>query len=187
MTVPTFKDFLKQCYDAFQDSENASWIPESFLDPKSHEEQKAGRYGTERTQLTFEASWSMGGTSGNCWDDHLTTISAGKEPEFPVEFYTILNTFCPDISAVKTTLLLNMVSKEGTYVNSDYYGGSETTGYKGFRIKDMYDAMVELGLFEPAEGAVDIAWLRQEVARLSKENDSLREDLEWLKERFDNR
>ena len=132
-----YTDFLEKCYDILK--RNNCWVTETFKDPKTHEESKEkGRYGAERHSLTFSAEWSMGGTSGNCWNDDLRPISPDKEPDFPPELEYILEGLCPGVSDRTYRRIKALVEKSGTYTNADYYGGSETCGFKGFHIHDLF-------------------------------------------------
>lgn len=146
----TFEKFLREVYDMFCHDEK-HWLAESFLDPKTHSHKPnkpTGRYDEERHGLTFYDSWSMGGDSGNCWDDTITGISAEVEPEDGPEFDEILLKFYPEIGVPLYNLMRKKVIVKGSYINGDYYGGSETTGYKGFNIETLYNEMSERGLFK---------------------------------------
>lgn len=141
-----YTDFLEKCYDILRPSH---WIAESFKNPKTHEQAKErGRYGADRHALTFSSEWSMGGSRGSCWDDHKATISADPEPPFPQELEDILEGFSPGISDRTCRHIKASIEQHGTYTNDDYYGGSETCGFKGFHIHDLFEEMAREGLLD---------------------------------------
>lgn len=74
--------------------------------------------------------WSLGGTSGNCWDDHLTTIS----PDDPIDILdfirddSTITDICKFLNYPPEQLALNYshLFTEDSESEGDYYGGVET-------------------------------------------------------------
>ena len=87
-------------------------------------------------------SWSMGGTSGNCWDDHLSEISGEIEPEFTI-IDSILEHYCPNISFIQYKSMSNKLLHRESNSEGDYYGGSETYGSKYIYLEELFEWLKE--------------------------------------------
>jgi len=142
----TFKEFLEKTGELLK--KNEVWITETYFDPKSHDKKQKEAWQTFRgTQdCTFSTSWSLGGTRGNYVDSELESVSAELEPEDPNELDLILEGLCPTLSFMQYKGITREVMKRGEYEDGDWYGGSVTEGYKGFNIKDLYEALNKRGL-----------------------------------------
>lgn len=92
-------------------------------------------------------SWSMGGTSGNCWDDHKTEISGEIEPEF-TKIDSILEHYCPNISFIQYKSMSNKLLHRESNSEGDYYGGSETYGSKYIYLEELYEWLKEKGYID---------------------------------------
>lgn len=89
-------------------------------------------------------SWSMGGTSGNCWDDHISKVSGDVEPDFK-EIDIILNYYCPHISYMQYKMMHNKLLHKDQGGEGDYYGGHITYGYKYVYLEELFDWLKEKG------------------------------------------
>ena len=74
-------------------------------------------------------SWSLGGTSGNCFDDQVSSISPDAEPEF-TEIDSVLEHYCPYLSYTQYKYMHNKLLHKDQKYESDYYSGGITYGYK---------------------------------------------------------
>lgn len=86
----------------------------------------------------FSISWSLGGTSNNCW---LHSVHAEVEPELPYldEFFI---DFYPQISFMQYKIVSKSV-KFSTSYNSDYYGGSTSNGNKSLDFQSLSESMIK--------------------------------------------
>lgn len=91
-------------------------------------------------------SWSMGGTSGSCWDDTIITVSGDTEPNF-IEIDLILDYYCPDISYVKYKIMHNKLINNDQGREGDYYGGCITYGYKYIYLEELFNWLKENKFF----------------------------------------
>lgn len=94
------------------------------------------------TKDRIGVSWSMGGISGNCWDDHKSEISGEIEPEF-TEIDSILEHYCPNISFIQYKSMSNKLLHRESDSQGDYYGGSETYGYKYIYLEELFEWLKE--------------------------------------------
>ena len=91
--------------------------------------------------------WCMGGSHGNCWDDHMESVSADPEPEFQ-DLDTILERFCPKITFLQYKALCKKLIKRDTTYESDYYGGDTSHGVKYIMLRELYGYLRDvLGVF----------------------------------------
>lgn len=100
-----------------------------------------------RIDANFELkiSWSGGGTSGNCWDDHISEFSGDLEPEFNT-LDEILAEICPNITFLKYKNIYSQIVKSDSRSEGDYYGGSETIYEKSFRLYNLYNELIAKNL-----------------------------------------
>ena len=91
-------------------------------------------------------SWSNGGTSGNCWDDHMSSFG-GSEPEELEELDTLLLSISPNITFLQYKKLRKL-AELNTWNKGDYYGGSEEYCQLVLDTKELYDVLIELGILE---------------------------------------
>lgn len=150
----TFKEFLRKTYDIVKAHDE--WVPESYLTESTHQTtgEKAealkargrGYHEDYGSGLTFSVSWSMGGTSGNCWNNNIDTCEPEMEPEDGPEFDAILEALTPELTFMQFRGIQREVFKRTQKTQGDYYGGSVTEGHKGFLIKDLYEALNKRGL-----------------------------------------
>jgi hypothetical protein len=144
----TFDKFIKIAYDSLKN--NGFWVAESFLDTKQYtkEPTKESRYSQYSNPMDISVTWSMGGTSGSCYDtseDDKRIVDPDPEPSDPTEFDYILAAVCPQMGFLQYKIVLNEVMEKGSKRHGDYYGGSTTEGWKGFRMKNLYDSLVKHG------------------------------------------
>ena len=107
-------------------------------------------YRNELPSGDFDVSWSLGGTSGSCWSDELTTISPSNPKEL-TEFDKLVEFWKPDMSFIQYKALKNAVVTKSTYEEGDWYGGCETYAKISCDFRKLYDYMEERGwLKEPS-------------------------------------
>jgi hypothetical protein len=90
------------------------------------------------------------GLPGGSWGDcrgNKGSVPGGPETEF-VEFDSILEKVCPNISFLQYKNICNKIINSDTRSEGDYYGGSVTYGYKYFNVRNLYEVLVEKGLYE---------------------------------------
>lgn len=87
-------------------------------------------------------SWCLGGTYGNCWDDHKSSVGGDVEPNFSI-LDTILEHYCADISYLQYKSIVNKLLHRDQKFEGDYYGGSVSYGYKYVYLEDLYDWLKE--------------------------------------------
>lgn len=97
------------------------------------------------------AKWTSGGISGgSCWDnsseDRHYTTTGESEPEFE-DLDTILTVICPNLTFLQYKKLLTIVKRDG-YSVKEYYGNSTEYSFKTIKLRDLFDKLVEMGLFE---------------------------------------
>lgn len=88
----------------------------------------------------FEITWSLGGTSNNCWGDSYS-ISAEIEPELPMLDEFFMEAY-PAIGFMQYKIVTKAVQRS-TYSDSDYYGGSTENGKKSLSFSDFSQAMIK--------------------------------------------
>jgi hypothetical protein len=96
----------------------------------------------------LKESWLTGGQcGGSCWDtgdeDPHESVSAVKEPEL-VDLFTVLEAFVPELSFLKARKLMDLI-KYDAYTKSEYYGNYYTYGVKYVDLKELYEALNEMG------------------------------------------
>lgn len=99
-----------------------------------------------RNQLT-SCSWSLGGTYGSCWDDHLCPITPDATPEF-TEFDELLERVAPDITFLQYKKIYNRCVTTNEISQSDYYGGCEYRAEYVCDLRKLYDVLEELGIVD---------------------------------------
>lgn len=132
--------------------------------PKSSVDMFYDIKGISYKKLT-SASWSLGGTCGNCWDDHLSPITPDKTPEF-TEFDELLEKICPNITFMQyKKLYKNCVTTNEESV-SDYYGGCEYRANYVCDLQQLYYDLEEMGL-------VDVEKMVEEEKSKDNKNDEV--------------
>lgn len=117
--------------------------------PKSSVDMFCDIKGISSKRLTSE-SWSLGGTYGNCWDDHLSTITPDETPEF-TEFDELVENICPNITFMQyKKLYKNCVTTEKESF-SDYYGGCEYRENYVCNLEQFYYILEEMGIVDIEE------------------------------------
>lgn len=88
----------------------------------------------------FEASWSLGGTSNNCYGGS-DSVSAEIEPELPLldEF---LMEFYPQTSFMQYKIISKFIERS-THSDNDYYGGTTTNGNKKLDFSDLSQSLIK--------------------------------------------
>lgn len=138
----TFDEFIAKIYGHLKDE---CWITLDFLNPDTHLKPREARSSYEN-DLSFSVTWSLGGTAGNCWDDEKSTVSGEAEPDGPAEFDKILEVIHPNMTFLQYKGIAAEVMKRGEKHHGDYYGGSTTEAFKGFKVIDLYNALKKRGL-----------------------------------------
>lgn len=88
----------------------------------------------------FKTSWSLGGTSNNCYGSSYS-VSPEIEPELPLldEFFI---EFYPQTSFMQYKIISKFIERDTTSYN-DYYGGNTQSGTKELNFKDLSQAMIK--------------------------------------------
>lgn len=88
----------------------------------------------------FSTSWTLGGTSNNCWGDS-SSVSVELEPDLPFldEFFIA---FYPQISFMQYKIVSKAIAYSTSYEN-DYYGGSTTQSHKKLGFEQLSSAMIK--------------------------------------------
>ena len=141
----TFKEFLQKTGKLLKD--NKIWITETYFDPKTHEPKKRDALDRYSNDNTFSITWSLGGTRGN-YSSEKTQVYAELEPQDPIELDLILENICPSLQFMQYKAITREVMERGEIEHSDYYGGSCTEAYKGFKIKALFKALNKRNLLE---------------------------------------
>ncbi len=102
--------------------------------------------------------WTTGGVSGgSCWDtgdeDNHHPMSADPEPEFE-DLDKILEAMCPNITFMQHKALMRDVVKRQEYSVKEYYGNYTDKAFKYFRIKDLYDYLINKDLIGSPDSIV---------------------------------
>ena len=136
----SFAEFLRAIYDN-HDFRAKHWLTESFLDEATHGVKKDR--GPYDNGLTFSKTWSLGGNYGTCYDDEKRPVHAEIEPDDGGELDGIISIFAPQCTFLQYKVICSSIMRSGETYHSDYYGGSTTDAYRGFNIRDLYDALHE--------------------------------------------
>lgn len=88
--------------------------------------------------------WCGGGTSGNCYNDKKSTISAETPRDFD-ELDNLLEKMCGDIGFLKYKKLRALATTEETE-ERDYYGGCVTNYHWEIKLEELYEKAKELGV-----------------------------------------
>lgn len=96
----------------------------------------------------FETSWSLGGTSNNCWGDS-SLVSPEIEPELPMldEFFM---EHYPTIGFMQYKIVTKAIVRD-TYSDNDYYGGSTNNGKKSLSFADLSEALIKAKIITTPE------------------------------------
>jgi hypothetical protein len=93
--------------------------------------------------------WVSGGISGgSCWDDSSENhyaIDPSPEKELN-DLDAILTTICPNLTFLQYKRLAGKVIKQDSRTENEYYGNSTVYSYKYVKLKDLYDALIEIEL-----------------------------------------
>lgn len=110
----------------------------------------------------FSTSWSLGGTSNNCWGDSHT-VSAEVEPDLPYldEFFI---EFYPQVSFMQYKIVTKAV-QTSTSSDSDYYGGNTTNGNKTLDFQSLSESMIKAKILN-----------NPSLVRMSELNDYIKEN-----------
>jgi adenylate kinase family enzyme len=104
-----------------------------------------GMYEQKLTSLR----WSLGGTSGNCWNDQMYSISADPQPTNFSEFDSILEKVCPQIGFMVYKRIYSECVKIETTGESDYYGGNCSYAHFECDLELLYEKLVAEKLISP--------------------------------------
>jgi len=92
----------------------------------------------------LSCSWSLGGSSGNCYGPEMTYYDA-EQPEELDSLDLLLEKVIPTITFLQYK---NLVRKVVTYredSHSDYYGGHSSTAYKECSLRTLFNELTERG------------------------------------------
>lgn len=96
------------------------------------------------------SSWSLGGSSGNPYDDKVTYFSGEPAVEFE-EFDDLLLKINPSITYLQYSKLKRVSCHTEETPRHDYYGGSESTARYVCDLDKLYNALVEMNLIKGNE------------------------------------
>jgi adenylate kinase family enzyme len=97
------------------------------------------------------STWSLGGTSGNCWDDEEYEIDPEPQPICFKEFDELIECVCPKIGFMKYKKIHNECVSVETESHGDYYGGSTTEAFFVCDVKKLYEMLLEEDLIKEEE------------------------------------
>jgi hypothetical protein len=109
--------------------------------------------GLGNTDKLKSCSWSLGGTSGSCWDNELRHVSGEPQPASFSEFDSLLEQVCPNISFLAYKKLYNETVTTETSGEGDYYGGYVEHACYVCDIAKLYELLVAAGHVTPPESA----------------------------------
>jgi len=133
-------------------------IPESRIVRKKVERKPAWKvwaqeHGFGKEEKMKGSGWSLGGTSGSCWSDEKSHVSAEPQPASFKEFDELLTEICPNISFLAYKKLYNETVTTETSGEGDYYGGYVEHACYVCDVKKLYDMLVEMNVVTPPEPA----------------------------------
>lgn len=91
-------------------------------------------------------TWCLGGTSGSCYGNDLSPVSAGPQPTSFKEFDDLLEKVCPQISFLQYKKLYNHCVTTDTESHGDYYGGNVEYGFYICHLPKLYEMLVKMGI-----------------------------------------
>lgn len=143
MNLPIEKPTISRIKELVPTIKNITVVTNNVV-RKSNWQMFADKYGIQHNDGEYRSSsWSMGGTSGNCWNNHISTVSGEPQPNF-VEFDEMLEKICPTISFLQYKKIYNACVDTGSLIEGDYYGGSITYGYYTLNVQSFYDELSNL-------------------------------------------
>lgn len=92
------------------------------------------------------STWSLGGTSGNCWSSELSHISPESPPTSFVEFDDLVEKICPEINFLKYKKIYAECVTTEERSEGDYYGGCEHYANYVCDLQLLYKLLKEEGL-----------------------------------------
>lgn len=96
-------------------------------------------------------TWSLGGTSGNCWNDNISRVDPDTNiPSFD-EFDSVLELIYPECSFLKYKKIYNKCVSIRDYSDGDYYGGSVTYAYYFCDVQKLYETLIEMDIINSPE------------------------------------
>lgn len=104
----------------------------------------------------FSASWSLGGTWGNCWGGKGTS-SPDVEPEMTQLDDFLIKNF-PQVSYMQYKIIARKIDTQ-THGNHDYYGGSTQEATKTLSFNDLHDALLEAKVVPDTDSKVNFTEL----------------------------
>jgi hypothetical protein len=90
-------------------------------------------------------TWSLGGTVGNCWNDHQSRVSSEPQPTSFFQFDDLLESVCPNINFLQYKKLYNNCVTTNTSGEGDYYGGYVEYAYFQYDIRNLYNQLIDMG------------------------------------------
>lgn len=134
------ENFIKHIEDQF----NSSYYQ------KNHDDAK--RFFNRTLQEGFSASWSLGGTWGNCWGGKGTN-PPDVEPEM-TELDDFLIKHFPQTSYMQYKIIARKIDTHQSS-DRDYYGGQSEKATKTLSFNDLHDALLEAKVVLETEDKVN--------------------------------
>lgn len=107
--------------------------------PYSYDSEQYMESAKYHMQNCFKISWCEGGTSGDCWSDELSDVNSDYEPEMTA-LKEFLDKYYPDTELFhQMTGYIHYESES----ESDYYGGSISTGNKNISFEQLAAAITD--------------------------------------------
>ena len=126
---------------------------------------EAGVYlAQKKGQDVISVSWSLGGSSGNCWNDKMDHYSA-EAPEELDGLDIILEAVAPAMTFLQYKNLVREVVTYREEMHSDYYGGSSSTAIKECDLRVLYNRLVERKILKTVPSKVETPMVTVAVHR----------------------
>lgn len=120
-------------------------------------------------KIGFNASWSLGGTWGNCWGEKDIS-SPDVEPEMK-QFDDFLIKNFPQVSYMQYKIISRKIQTQ-TSSSHDYYGGSTQQATKNLSFNDLHDALLEAKVVPDTDNKVNFTELLKQRLKESFMTDS---------------
>jgi adenylate kinase family enzyme len=125
------------------------------LEEDKHRDRYRGRYGISKhpqDSIGFVSdAWSLGGESGNCWNDEMYRISPDTNIPTFKEFDNVIESIFPECSFLKYKKIYEKCVSIRDYFESDYYGGGVTHAYYFCDVQALYDTLIEMNMIDSPE------------------------------------
>jgi hypothetical protein len=146
MNAPLEKPDVAKIKEMFPTVKDVTLVTNNVI-RKSNWKLFADKYSIPHTDgIVKSDTWSLGGTSGNCWDSTLHNVSGEAPLTSFVEFDTLLETVCPSITFLQYKKIYNNCVTTDTSSESDYYGGSTSSAFYQYEVEKLYNELSDLNL-----------------------------------------